>query len=105
VNISSLWAAEPHLDAPVSSTIRGALGSFTRLYADRYAAAGIRMNCLLPGFVDTHPVSDEFRRAIPLGRVAEPVEIARAAAFLVSPAASYITGQSIRADGGLTRSV
>jgi NAD(P)-dependent dehydrogenase (short-subunit alcohol dehydrogenase family) len=62
-------------------------------------------DCLLPGFVDTHPVKDEFRRAVPLGRVAEAVEIARAAAFLVSPGASYITGQSIRADGGLTRSV
>jgi NAD(P)-dependent dehydrogenase (short-subunit alcohol dehydrogenase family) len=105
LNISSLWAAEPHLDAPVSSTLRGALGNFTKLYADRYAGANIRMNCLLPGFMSTYPVAEKFQQAIPMGRVADPDEIAGIAAFLVSPDAGYITGQSIRADGGLTRSV
>jgi NAD(P)-dependent dehydrogenase (short-subunit alcohol dehydrogenase family) len=105
LNISSLWAVEPHLDAPVSSTLRGALGNFTKLYADRYAAANIRMNCLLPGFMSTYPVAEEFQEAIPMSRIADPDEIAAVAAFLVSPAAAYITGQSIRADGGLTRSV
>jgi NAD(P)-dependent dehydrogenase (short-subunit alcohol dehydrogenase family) len=105
LNISSLWAVEPHLDAPVSSTLRGALGNFTKLYADRYAGANIRMNCLLPGFMSTYQVAEKFQQAIPMGRIADPDEIAAAAAFLVSPAAAYITGQSIRADGGLTRSV
>lgn len=105
LNISSLWATEPHLDAPVSSTLRGALGNFTKLYADRYASANIRMNCLLPGFMTTYPVAEKFQQAIPMGRVADPDEIAGMAAFLVSPGAGYITGQSIRADGGLTRSV
>jgi NAD(P)-dependent dehydrogenase (short-subunit alcohol dehydrogenase family) len=105
LNISSLWAVEPHLDAPVSSTLRGALGNFTKLYADRYAGANIRMNCLLPGFMSTYPVAEKFQQAIPMARIADPDEIAAAAAFLVSPAAAYITGQSIRADGGLTRSV
>ncbi len=104
VNISSLWAVEPNLQGPVSSTLRGALGNFTKLYADRYARAGIRMNCLLPGFVRTGEVSEALARRIPAGRYAEPAEIARTAAFLLSPAASYITGQSLIADGGLTRS-
>jgi len=105
LNISSLWAVEPHLDAPVSSTLRGALANFTKLYADRYARANIRMNCLLPGFMTTYPVAEKFQQAIPMGRIADPDEIAGTAAFLVSPAAGYITGQSIRADGGLTRSL
>lgn len=105
LNISSLWAVEPHLDAPVSSTLRAALGSFTKLYADRYASSGIRMNCLLPGFMSTYPVAEKFQQAIPMSRIADPDEIAAAAAFLVSSAAGYITGQSIRADGGLTRSL
>jgi NAD(P)-dependent dehydrogenase (short-subunit alcohol dehydrogenase family) len=104
VNVSSLWAVEPHLDAPVSSTLRASLSSFTKLYADRYAADRIRMNCVLAGFVDTHPVADKFARAIPMGRVAGAEEVARVAAFLLSDDASYITGQSVRADGGLTRS-
>jgi NAD(P)-dependent dehydrogenase (short-subunit alcohol dehydrogenase family) len=104
VNVSSLWAVEPHLDAPVSSTLRAALSAYTKLYADRYAKERIRMNCLLAGFMTTYPVAEKFRSAIPMDRVAEPEEIARVAAFLLSPESAYITGQSIRSDGGLTRS-
>jgi NAD(P)-dependent dehydrogenase (short-subunit alcohol dehydrogenase family) len=104
VNISSLWAVEPHLDAPVSSTLRASLSSFTKLYADRYAPDRIRMNCVLAGFVDTYPVAEKFLQAIPMRRVAGPEEVARVAAFLLSDDAAYITGQSLRADGGLTRS-
>lgn len=103
VNISSLWAPEPNLDAPVSSTMRASLSSFTKLYADRFAADRIRMNCVLAGFVDTFPVPEKFEKAIPMGRVAKPEEIAGVVAFLLSPEAGYITGQSVRADGGLTR--
>jgi NAD(P)-dependent dehydrogenase (short-subunit alcohol dehydrogenase family) len=104
VNVSSLWAVEPNLDAPVSSTLRAALSAYTKLYADRYAADGIRMNCVLAGFVSTHPVAEKFRSAIPMDRVAPPEEVARVVAFLLSEDAGYITGQSIRSDGGLTRS-
>jgi len=104
VNVSSLWAVEPQLDAPVSSTLRASLSAFTKLYADRYAKDRIRMNCLLAGFVSTYPVPDKFFQAIPMARVAAPEEIARVAAFLLSPDAGYITGQSVRSDGGLTRS-
>ncbi len=104
VNVSSLWAVEPNLDAPVSSTLRAALSAYTKLYADRYAADGIRMNSVLAGFVSTHPVPEKFRRAIPMDRVSEPEEVARVVAFLLSADAGYITGQSIRSDGGLTRS-
>jgi NAD(P)-dependent dehydrogenase (short-subunit alcohol dehydrogenase family) len=104
VHVSSLWAVEPHLDAPVSSTLRAALSAFTKLYADRYAAERIRMNCVLAGFVTTYPVAEKFQQAIPMGRVAEAEEVARVVAFLLSEDSGYITGQSIRSDGGLTRS-
>lgn len=104
VNVSSLWAAEPSLDAPVSSTLRAGLSAYTKLYADRYAKDRIRMNCVLSGFVTTYPVAERFLQAIPMARVSEPEEVARVAAFLLSEEAGYITGQSIRSDGGLTRS-
>ena len=105
VNISTFSAYEPKAAFPVSSTLRAALGSFTKLYADRYAADGIRMNNLLPGYVDNYPESEQNLQQIPLGRYAKSSEIARTALFLISDGAGYITGQNIRVDGGLTRSV
>ena len=104
VNVSSLWAVEPSLDAPVSSTLRAALSAFTKLYADRYAARGIRMNSVLAGFATSYPVPERFQKAIPMARVSEPEEVGRVVAFLLSSDAGYITGQSVRSDGGLTRS-
>jgi NAD(P)-dependent dehydrogenase (short-subunit alcohol dehydrogenase family) len=105
VNISTFAAFEPDPAFPVSSSLRTALASFTKLYADRYAADGIRMNNILPGFVDSYPESEESLRRIPMGRYASVTEIAKTARFLVSADAGYITGQNIRVDGGITRSV
>jgi NAD(P)-dependent dehydrogenase (short-subunit alcohol dehydrogenase family) len=105
VNISTFSAFEPSLAFPVSSTLRAALGSFTKLYADAYAAYGIRMNNLLPGFIESYPVDDETLRRIPMARAGTLDEIAKTIAFLVSDDAGYITGQNLRVDGGITRSV
>ena len=103
VNVSSFAAQEPSLPRPVSSALRAALSSFTKMYADRYAAAGIRMNSVLPGWVDTYPVDEATRATIPARRAADPAEIARVVAFLVSDEASYVNGENLRVDGGLLR--
>jgi NAD(P)-dependent dehydrogenase (short-subunit alcohol dehydrogenase family) len=105
VNISTFSAFEPQLDFPVSSSLRAALGSFTKLFADRYASSGIRMNNILPGYVDSYPMNEETLAEIPAGRYGKVEEIAKTARFLLSPEAGYITGQNIRVDGGLTHSV
>jgi len=105
VNISTFSAFEPSSTFPVSSVLRAGLGSFTKLYADQYAPAGIRMNTVQPGFVSNYEVDEDTRARIPMGRPAEPSEIADAVAYLLSSKASYITGQNIRVDGGLTASV
>jgi NAD(P)-dependent dehydrogenase (short-subunit alcohol dehydrogenase family) len=96
---------EPDARFPVSATLRAALGSFCKLYADAEAKHGIRMNNVLPGFVDSLPVKADNLSAIPMGRYARVDEIARTVAFLCSADAGYITGQNLRVDGGLTRSV
>ena len=105
VNISTFAAFEPSSTFPISASLRAALGSFTKLYADTYAQDGIRMNNILPGFVDSYPVSDDVVKQIPMGRYGSVQEIAKTARFLLSEEAGYITGQNIRVDGGITRGV
>jgi NAD(P)-dependent dehydrogenase (short-subunit alcohol dehydrogenase family) len=105
VNISTFAAFEPDLAFPISCALRAGLGAFAKLYADRYAKAGIRMNNLLPGFVDSLPVKEALLPKIPMGRYGTTAEIAKTAAFLLSDDAGYITGQNLRVDGGITRAV
>jgi NAD(P)-dependent dehydrogenase (short-subunit alcohol dehydrogenase family) len=82
---------------------RAALSSFTKLYADQHAAKNIRMNSLLAGWVDTYPVQAADLAHIPMGRPAQPQEIANVVAFLLSEEASYLTAQNLSVDGGLLR--
>ena len=105
VNVSTFAAYEPDPAFPISSSLRAALGSFTKLYADAHAADGIRINNVLPGFIDSHPVDEKTVSAIPMGRSGTVEEVAKTVLFLLSPDAGYITGQNIRVDGGITRSV
>jgi len=105
VNISTFAAFEPDLAFPISCALRAGLGAFAKLYADRYAKAGIRMNNLLPGFIDSLPVKEALVPKIPMGRYGTTAEIAKTAAFLLSDDSGYITGQNLRVDGGITRAV
>jgi len=105
VNVSTFAAVEPDPAFPTSAVARAGLSAFTKLFADRYAAERVRMNDVLPGFVDTFPERPASRARIPMGRYARVSEVAEAILFLASPASSYVTGQAIRVDGGLTRSI
>ena len=105
VNISTFAAFEPELTFPVSSSLRTALAGFTKLYADRYAAEGIRINNVLPGYMDNYPESAGNLAKIPMKRYARVQEVAKTVRFLLSDDAGYITGQNIRVDGGITHSI
>ncbi len=105
INISTFAAFEPDPVFPTSGVFRAGLAAYTKLFADKYAAENIRMNNVLPGFIDSLPEKKEFRDRIPMQRYGKTQEIADVIAFLASDSAGYITGQNIRVDGGITRSV
>jgi NAD(P)-dependent dehydrogenase (short-subunit alcohol dehydrogenase family) len=105
INISTFAAFEPDPGFPTSGVFRAGLAAFTKLFADKYAPDNVRMNNVLPGFIDSFPEKQELRDRIPMKRYGTTKEIAATIAFLASPGAGYITGQNIRVDGGMTRSV
>lgn len=105
INISSAWTFEPTDMFPTSAVFRAGLASFTKIFADTYAADNIRINNVLPGWIDSLPKTDERRDSVPLQRYGTSEEVAATIAFLASPGAAYITAQNIRVDGGVTRNV
>jgi NAD(P)-dependent dehydrogenase (short-subunit alcohol dehydrogenase family) len=105
INISTAWVGEPSLMFPTSAVARAGLAAFTKLFADTYAADNIRMNNILPGWIDSLPKVEERAAAVPMKRYGTAEEIGRTVAFLASDGAGYITGQSLRVDGGLMRGV
>ena len=105
INISTFAAFEPNPVFPTSGVMRAGLASFTKLFADKYAAENIRMNNILPGFIDSLPEKADRVARIPAGRYARVRELSETVAFMASDASSYITGQNLRVDGGLTASV
>jgi len=105
VNVSTYAAFEPEAAFPTSGVFRAGLAAFAKLYADDQASHGIRMNNVLPGFIDSLPEKAERRERIPMGRYGRAGEVAELIAFLAGDRSGYITGQNIRIDGGITRSV
>ena len=105
VNISTAWVNEPASMFPTSAVARAGLATYTKLFADQNAAHNVRMNNVLPGWIDSLPQTDERRDSVPMRRYGKASEIAATIAFLLSDDAGYITGQSLRVDGGLMRSV
>ncbi|MGA0233960.1 MAG: SDR family oxidoreductase [Alphaproteobacteria bacterium] len=105
VNVSTFAVFEPDPDFPTSAVFRAGLAGYTKLFADKYAAKGVRMNNVLPGFIDSLPEKEDRRARIPAGRYARVRELSETIAFLATDASSYITGQNLRVDGGLTQSV
>lgn len=105
INISTFGAKEPSLSFPISSVVRTALTSFTKLFVQQYGPSGLRMNNVLPGFIDSYPASDELISQIPARRQGTTSEVADVVSFLASDKSSYVNGQNILVDGGLTKSI
>ena len=105
INISTFATFEPDPVFPTSGVFRAGLATFTKLFADKYALDNIRMNNILPGFIDSLPEKEEFKVRIPMKRYGKTNEISEVVSFLASDGAAYITGQNIRVDGGITKSV
>ena len=105
INISTFAVFEPEKNFPTSGVFRSGLSAFTKIYSDKYAKDNIRMNNILPGFIDSLPAKEEFLKRIPLQRYGKVNEISAVVELLASEGGAYITGQNIRVDGGITRSV
>jgi len=123
VFVTSSSTKEPIPNLSLSTVTRASVAALSKDLARQYAAAGIRCNHLVPGRIDTVrvrsldaanakragiTVKEQHRRSvatIPAGRYGEPAEFGRAAAFLLSPAASYITGATLQVDGGMLHGI
>ncbi|WP_169569884.1 SDR family oxidoreductase [Sneathiella limimaris] len=105
LNISTFAAFEPDPLFPTSGVFRAGLAAYTKLFADKYAADNVRMNNVLPGFIDSLPETEDRLARIPMERYGTMAEVSSTIAFLASEGAGYITGQNIRVDGGVTRTV
>jgi len=105
VNISTAWVTEPSEQFPTSAVFRGGLAAYTKIFATTYGPDNVRINNVLPGWIDSLPATEERRESVPMQRYGTSEEVAAAIAFLASSEASYITGQNIRVDGGVIRSV
>ena len=121
--LSSLSVKNPVANLGLSNVIRASVSALAKTLADEFAAKRIRVNQLIPGRIATErltyldeanakkagiAVEDQRKKSmatIPMGRYGEPEEFARAAAFLLSDAASYITGATLQVDGGAIRSI
>jgi len=105
INISTAWAFEPSPMFPTSAVFRAGLAAYTKIFCDAFAADNVRMNNVLPGWIDSLPATEERRQSVPLGRYGTADEVAATISFLASEGAAYITGQNIRVDGGITRAI
>ncbi|WP_299769121.1 SDR family oxidoreductase [uncultured Tateyamaria sp.] len=105
INISTFAAFEPDPLFPTSGVFRAGLAAFTKLYSDKYAPDNIRMNNVLPGFIDSLPETEDRKARIPMGRYGHAAEVSSLISWLASENGTYMTGQNLRIDGGLTRAV
>ncbi|MEM9633531.1 MAG: SDR family oxidoreductase [Pseudomonadota bacterium] len=105
INISTFAAFEPDPLFPTSGVFRAGLAAFAKLYSDKYAANNIRMNNILPGFIDSLPETEDRKSRIPMGRYGRAQEVSSLISWLASKDGGYMTGQNLRIDGGLTRAV
>jgi 3-oxoacyl-[acyl-carrier protein] reductase len=121
--LTSLSVKNPVANLGLSNVVRASVSALAKTFADEFASKGIRVNQLVPGRIATERLAyldeanakkagiavEEQRKkslaTIPMGRYGEPAEFARAAAFLLSDAGSYITGATLQVDGGAIRSV
>ena len=103
ITITTFATFEPDPLFPTSGVARAGLAASTKLFADKYAPRAIRMNNILPGFINSLPEKAELRA--PISRYGDVSDIAGTADFVAPDAAACITGQNLRVDGGITRPV
>ena len=103
LNISSFAAVEPSAVFPTSAVARAGLAAFVKLFADECAGQNVRMNNILPGYIDSLPETEARRVEIPMRRYGRTEEVSAMVSYLASDLAGYVTGQSFRIDGGLVK--
>ena len=108
INITSVVGQTGNAGQANYAAAKAGMIGFTKSVAKELASRGIRVNAVAPGCIDTDmtavlsdAVKEDMLKSIPLGRVAQPEEVAKAVVFLASDNASYITGQVLNVDGGM----